>query len=217
MEPENKTPEEISNLIAKKFFGVGPEPADRKKTVLQLLIAALVCAVLIPAMFLVKFGSIDGLGWGVTIFFVAYCLLAAVGLYFGPRRKFHSPVRLRGDWIDSIGAFWLVSCAFGPFFSYVVAALAPITQASWRWVYGLRFILGAGLPLLTALPLLRYVRGKSAWIALPILVGVTLLATWSVASVGRDLWAGPLARQIQSSGQVELILRYTAQSLGIAR
>jgi hypothetical protein len=217
MEPEKKTPEETSNLIAEKFFGVGPDPAERKPVVIRLMVSALVCAVLVPGLFYLRFGEVGDLGWGMTIFFVVYCLLAAVGLYFGPRREFHTPVPLRGDWVDGLGAFWLVSCVFGPFFGWVLTSIAPITQASWRWVYGLRFILGAGLPLLTALPLLRYVRGKSAWIALPILVGVTMLATWSVTNVGRDLLAGPLARQIQSSGQVELILRYTAQSLGIAR
>jgi hypothetical protein len=122
---------------------------------------------------------------------------------------------LRGDWLDRIGAFWLVSCAFGPLFSWFLASIVPLTPASWRWVYGARLILAAGLPLLTALPLTRYIRGKGGWIALLLLVGVTLLPVWSVVSVSRDLWQGPLVHQVPSQGGFELYLQYTRQSLGI--
>lgn len=212
--PDDKTPEEaISDKIAQKLFGAGPDPAERTVAARRLLLWAVIYAVLLPALFYLRFGEVDGLGWGTTIFFVVYCLLAAAGLYFGPRREFHTPVRLRGDWLDRIGAFWLVACVFGPFFGYVVTAIFPLTPASWRWVYGVRFFLGGGLPAITCLPLVRYMRGKVILVGLPILVIVTMLAIWSVANVGRDLWAGPLVSHLPSSGQAVLYLQYTDQIL----
>jgi hypothetical protein len=116
-----------------------------------------------------------------------------------------------------VGAFWLVSCAFGPFFGWVLTSIAPLTATSWRWVYGLRFFLAAGLPIITALPILRYVRGKAARVALPLLLGVTMLAIWSVVNVGRDLLNGPVVQQVRSTGQLEMVLKFTAQSLGVIR
>lgn len=212
-----KSPQETSDEIARTFFGVDPDPAARKAAALHLLIEAAASAVLVPLLFFINFGEVGDLGWGMTIFFVAYCILAAVGLYFGVRPEYHTTVRLRGDWIDWVGAFWLVSCAFGPFFGWVLTSIIPITVASWRWVYGLRFFLGAGLPILTALPGLRYVRGKAARVALPVLILVTMLATWSVMNVSRDLLAGPVIQHVKSTGQVEMVLRYTGQSLGLVR
>jgi hypothetical protein len=43
-------------------------------------------------------------------------LLSTVGdcLHFLIRPKYHTPVEVKNDWIDRIGAFWLVSCAFDP-------------------------------------------------------------------------------------------------------
>jgi hypothetical protein len=168
-------------------------------------------------LFFLRFGEVGELGWGITIFFVVYCLLTATGLYFLPRAEFHTSVPLRGGWADRVGAFWLVACAFGPLFGWFVTAIFPITTASWRVVYGLRAFLAAGLPLITALPLTRYVRGKAAWVALPLLVGVTLLAVWSAANVSRDLLAGPILRPAGAAGGLEWYLRYTGISLGLVK
>jgi hypothetical protein len=217
MSIQGKTPQEISDNIARSFFGVEPDPAARKTAAIHLLIEAAVCAVLVPALFYLNFGEVGDLGWGMTVFCVAYCILAAVGLYFGVRPEYHTTVQLRGGWADRVGAFWLVSCAFGPFFGWVLTSIVPLTVTSWRWVYGVRFFLAAGLPIITALPILRYVRGKAARVALPLLLGVTMLAIWSVVNVGRDLLNGPVMQQVHSSGQIEMVLKFTAQSLGVIR
>ena len=213
--PDRNPPQKIADQIARSFFGVDQDNRSRQSAIRQMLLGAAESAVLIPLLFYLRFGEVGPLGWGVTVFFVAYCLLSAIGLYFGPRSEYHTPVPLRGDWLDHIGAFWLVSCAFGPLLGWIVTSVLPITLDSWRWLYSLRIFLAAGLPLITALPLTRYVRGKAGWVALLLLVGVTLLPIWSAVSSSRDLWAGPIVRQVQSTGQVELYLRYTAQSLGI--
>jgi hypothetical protein len=219
MSPEKDSPpspKETADQAARSFFGVTDE-ASNKNTIRQLLLGAIECAVLIPLLFYMRFGEVGGLGWGTTIFFVFYCLLAAISLYFRSRPEYHTPVRMRGDWLDHIGAFWLVACVFGPLFGWMLTSTLPLTIATWRGLYGLRVFLAIGLPLLTALPLTRYLRGKATLIALPILVVITMLPIWSVVNVSRDLWEGPIVRQIQSADAPELYLQHTDQSLGSVR
>jgi hypothetical protein len=191
-------PAETARKVARIFFGLDSDDVSRKRTIQHLLVAAALSAVLVPLSFYLQFGEVGPLGWGATIFFVVYCLLAATGLYFLPKEEYHTPVALHGDWVDRLGAFWLVSCAFGPFFGWILTSVFPLTVDSWRWVYGLRVLLAAGLPLLTALPLTRYLRGKAVLVSLPILLIVTLLPVWSAVNVSRDLWEGPVSRQVQS-------------------
>ena len=210
-------PQKIADDVARTFFGVGTDKGSAQHAIRRLILGALGCAILIPLLFYLRFGEVGALGWGTTIFFVVYCLLVVVGLYFRPRTEYHTPVPLRGDWLDRIGAFWLVCCVFGPFLGWVITSVFPITVDSWRWLYSLRVIFAAGLPIITALPLTRYIRGKATWVALPLLVGITLLPIWSAVDVSRDLRAGPIVRQIQSTGQRELYLRYTDVSLGVER
>lgn len=214
--PKSPSPQETSDAIARSFFGVEADPASRSVAARQMLISAVLAAVLTPALFLLRFGEVGALGWGLTVFFVMYCVLAAVGLYFGPRTEYHSRVPVRNDWLDKIGAFWLMACVFGPFFGWVIASIIPITADSWRVVYGVRVFLAAGLPLITMLPLTRYARGKAALIAVPMLIGITLLAVWTAVDTGRDLVAGPI-EQRTANGQTELYLKYTDQHLNSTR
>jgi hypothetical protein len=112
--PDQEPPAETARKVARSFFGVGPDAASRKHTIRQMLIGAAASLILVPLLFYMRFGEIGPLGWGTTIFFTVYCLLAAIGLYFLPRTDYHSPVPLLGDWADRVGAFWLVCCVFGP-------------------------------------------------------------------------------------------------------
>jgi len=215
--PTVEAPQKTAERVARSFFRVTNE-ASRQKAIRQSLLGAFECAVLIPSLFYLRFGKVGPLGWGTTVFFIAYCFLSAVGLYFQRRTEYHSPIALRGDWLDRVGAFWLVGCAFGPLFGWIVTTGAfPVTLNSWRWLYGLRVFLAAGVPILLALPLTRYVRGKSTWVALPLLVCVTLLPISSAMNVSLDLWEGPLAREAPSTGQVELYLKHTERSLSLDR
>jgi hypothetical protein len=208
------TPDEVVDQVAKTYFGVTDE-FSRRRVISQCLLGSAEAAVLTPCLFYLRFRHVGPLGWSTTVFFVVYLLLTAIGLYFRPRTEFHSPVPLRGDWRDRVGAFWLVGCVFGPFFGWVVTSGAfPITQSSWQWMYGLRVLLAAVVPLMLALPLMRYVRGKSAAMALPLLVGVTLLPISSAMNVSLDLWEGPIVRHAGSRGQSELFLKHTGRSLG---
>ena len=183
--------------MARSFYGVTDE-ASRRQTIRSSLISIIWLTILVPTAFYLRFHEVGPLGWGTTVFFDVYCVLVAVGLYFRPRREFHSPVRLKGDWLDRVGAFWLVGCVFGPLFGWIVTTgTIPVTPSSWRWLYGLRVFLAAGIPILLALPLTRYVRGKSSWVALPLLVGVTLLPVSSAMKVSKDLWEGPVQRGME--------------------
>jgi MFS family permease len=149
------------------------------------------------------------LGWGVAVFLVVLQFLAAVGLYFRHRTEFHTSVELRGDWVDRAGAFWLVSCAFGPLLGWIVTSgTIPITATSWQWLYGLRAFLAAGIPGLLALPATRYIRGKSSWVTLPLLLIVTSLPVSTAMGVSLDLWKGPITQQ-DNTGKSVSYLRYT--------
>ena len=207
----------VADDVARRFFGIDPKQVSWERAAAQYLLGALESAVLIPALFQLRFGEVGPLGWGTTVFFVAYCLLTAIGLFFRPRTEFHTAVPLRGDWLDHVGAFWLVSCAFGPFLGWICTSALPITPGSWRWVYGLRVILAAGLPIITAIPLTRYVRGKAAWVSLPLLIGVTLLPIWSAVRVSQDLRDGPRSVAVATTTQPRLVLPHTGQRLSPAR
>lgn len=208
------TPQEVSAYVARTFFNVTDE-ASRRRAIRKSLIAIVWFTVFVPVAFYLRFGRVGPLGWGTTVFFDVLWLLSAIGLFFQPRTEYHSPVWLHDDWLDRVGAFWLVACAFGPLFGWIVTTgTFPITLHSWRWLYGLRVLLAAGLPLLTALPLTRYVRGKSAWVALPLLLGVTLLPVSTAMMVSQDLWEGPITRE-NKDGATELFLKHTQRSLGV--
>jgi len=217
--PTGETPQETADRVAASpLFGVTDE-ASRRRVIRQCLLAIPWIVVLVPLIFYLdslRYGraEVGPLGWGMTVFFVMYCLLTAIGLFFRPRTEFHSPVRLRGDWADRVGAFWLVSCAFGPFFGWIVTTgIIPITPTSWRWLYGLQVFLAAGVPLLLTLPLTRYVRGKSTLVALPMLVFVTLLPVLTALTASQDLWEGPVVSSVRFNGQPVWRLKHTGVEL----
>jgi hypothetical protein len=206
-------PQETADAMAQVFAGV-TDDVSRRRAILEWLGAVPKITALIPMAFYLRFGAIGPLGWGLAVFFDVYCLLWAVGLYFGPLAEYHSQVRPRRDWVDRIGAFWLVGCAFGPLFGWFVTEAFPITPGSWHWLYGLRAFLAAGIPLVLALPLLRYVRGKSSLVAAPLLVIITLLPVSTAVPVIQDLCEGPSVRKAPSTSEPEFYLKRTERSLG---
>ncbi len=181
----------------------------------RLLLGAGQSMLLIPMLFFWRFGEVGGVGWGTTLFFIGYCLLAALGLYFQPHTAYHAPTQGQFDWADRVGAFWLVSCVFGPLAGWLLTAVFPLTVDSWRWLYGLRFLLAAAIPLLTALPLTRYLQGRAAWVALPLLLVITSLPIGSVVNVSKDLWSGPVVRSVQGTDLLEIYLQHTGQIIGL--
>jgi len=192
--PANPASIRTAETVAHRFFRQQTDAASTKRNVRRWLVGAVWAGVLVPLLFYLRFGTVNSFGWGATVFFVAYCILAAIGTYFLVRPEYHTPVAVRHDWLDRIGAFWLVACAFGPFFGWVLTSVVSLSASNWRWVYGGRVGLCIGLPVLTALPMLRYARGKGAPIMLALLCGVTALSVWSGWNTLQDLRAGPTLR-----------------------
>ena len=162
MQSDRPTSTRVAEAVARGFFKTELDPASLKRSVRRWLLGIVWCAILVPTIFLLRFGEVGPVGLGLTIFFCVYCLLSATGLYFLVRPEYHTPVVFKNDWIDRIGAFWLVACAFGPFIGWALAAAFTLTTDNWGWVYWGRLGFCISLPLLTGLPLLRYVREQGA-------------------------------------------------------
>jgi hypothetical protein len=198
--PKDKTPStplhatstQAADVAARTFFRTGSDPASLKRDIRQCLMAAVWSPLLIPPIFYLRFGEVGPLGWGLTVFFSSCFLLTAIGLYFLYRPECHTPAARRNDWLDRLGACWLLTCASGPFFGWMLTSAFLLTEGNWRWLYLGRAILSVGLPVLTALPLLRYVRGRGAPVMLALLLGVTALPVWSGWATLLDLQAGPV-------------------------
>jgi hypothetical protein len=140
-----------------------------------------------------------------------HCLLPSLSnrsSFPGTTRIPHTPVELKNDWLDKVGSFWLVTCAFGPLFGWLLTSAFSLTVDNWRWFYGGRVALAVGLPIVTALALLRYVRGKGAPLMLALLIGVTALPVWSAWATMMDLRNGPVR-----SEQINLLLPHTERVL----
>jgi hypothetical protein len=152
-----------------------------------------------PLLFYLRFGTVSWFAAGFTIFLVVLCLLFALGFFFQSRKEYHSPVPLEGNLADRVGSFWLVACAFGPFFGWIITAVG-VSESSWRWQYLARAFLAVILPVITAVPLVQYARGKAALIAIPLLFGVTALPIISCLWVLADLNDGPRIVQVRVLG-----------------
>lgn len=168
-----------------------PRPRASGRVFRRWLLAALSAVVLVPLISYLKYGEVRPLIWGTTVFLIALCLLVGVGLYYAGRPEYHTQVESRGGWADRVGAFWLLACGLGPFFGWTLTNAFTLTEGNWRWLYWGRVGLSVGLPVLTALPLLRYVGGRGAPLMLALLLGVTALPIWSAWATMRDLRAGP--------------------------
>ena len=201
MNTENdKTPPplpEPASEMARKFFGAGTSRSSLERTARRMWWAALCAAVAVPLMFWMYFGEVGPLGWGVTTFFVAYCAVAGVGLYFLPRPEYHTTVELKEGVSARIGAFWMVACTIGPLIGWIATETLPLTSGSWRWLYGFRGVVAGLVPVITMLPLVRYARGRSALIALPLLLCITALPVYSTWATIFDLLEGPRGHELR--------------------
>ena len=218
--PANPDSVRAANKVVRSFFKQETDPASVRRNVRQWLIGSVCALLLVPIIFYLRTGEVGPLGWGLTIFFVAYCLVAAVGLHFLVRPEYHTPITYRNDWIDRVGAFWLVACVFGPLFGWALTSIVSLTSDNWRWFYWGRVGLCIVLPVLTALSLLRYVRGRGAPVMLALLLGVTALPVWSGWATLQDLRSGPVISSTEKAsaegrGAVDSYLPHTQRALAI--
>jgi hypothetical protein len=188
-QPDEKGTTERERILA-DYFKVSSIKSDNRQLVKRFLLGALWSAILTPLLFYLKFGTVGWFASGFTIFLVVLCLLFAVGFSFHNKADYHTDVPMERSIADRMGAFWLVACAFGPFFGWIITAFPP-TIGSWKWQYLARAFLSVILPVITAVPLIPYARGKAALIAIPLLLVVTALPISSCLWVLADLQEGP--------------------------
>jgi hypothetical protein len=183
------------NAGAESGGGAKDETAKNRRSVRAFLIAAVQAAVVIPVLYYLRFGEINAYALSFTGFMVALCLLVALGYSIpdGPASRAEAAPAKVGA-VGRVGSFWLLACAFGPFFGWLVTQAFTLTEENWRWRYCVRVALCVGLPVLTALPLFAYVRGKYGRVALPLLLCVTALPVWSGLNTILDLREGPTVR-----------------------
>lgn len=194
-QPDEKGTIERERILA-DYFKVASIKGDNRQLVKRFLLGGLWSAVLTPLLFYLKFGTVGWFAIGFTIFLVVLCLLFAVGFFFQTKTEYQTKVPMEGGIADRIGAFWLVACAFGPFFGWIITALPP-TTGSWKWQYLARAFLSVILPVITAVPLVPYARGKAALIAIPLLIIVTALPILSCLWVLGDLHDGARTLRVE--------------------
>ena len=182
--------QEQRERILADYFKVASIKGDNRELVKRFLLGAVWAAVLTPLLFYLRFGTINWFSIGFTTFLVVLCLLFALGFFFQTKTEYHTQVPMAGSLADRIGAFWLVACMFGPFFGWIITAFSP-GEASWKWQYLARAFLSVILPVITAIPLVPYARGKAALIAIPLLLVITALPILSCLWVLADLQDGP--------------------------
>jgi hypothetical protein len=185
-----------AHKAALRYFGAGGGAGAARQSIGRFLVGTLAAAIGLPVLFYLRFGRLDEFGWGFTVFVVTLSLLAAFGIYVADRPHFHSPVPLHGDWLDAIGAFWLVACALGPFIGWLLTTFLTVTVDNWRILYAGRTFFAGVLPVVTALPLTRYARGSATVMALVLLIGVTALPLLSTAWPTLDLLDGAAVRKV---------------------
>lgn len=193
--PDARESAERERILA-RYLNVPSIKGDNRQLANRFLFGAAWSAVLTPLLFYLKFGSINWFSVSFTIFLVVLCLLFALGLFIQNKPEYQTNVPTEGSLADRIGAFWLIACAFGPFFGWIVTAIPP-TEASWKWQYLGRAFLCVILPVITAVPLVPYARGKSALIAIPLLLIITALPILSCVWVLSDLNDGPKSVKIE--------------------
>ena len=177
--------------------GAEHDAAENRRSVRAFLLGAVQAAFVIPILFYLRFGEINAFALSFTGFIVVLCLLVALGYSIPnePERQARArAAATKAGAAGRVGSFWLVACAFGPFFGWVVTAAFTLTEDNWRWLYVVRAALCVGLPVLTALPLTAHARGKYMHVALLLLVCVTALPVWSGLNTLLDLREGPTVR-----------------------
>ena len=183
--------------ILARYFQADASREDDSHLVRGYLLGAVEAAILVPLLFYWKFGKVSWFAIGFTIFLVVLNLLVALGFFLHNRTAFHTKVAPANRIADRIGGFWLLACAFGPLLGWFISATVfPLTVGSWRWLYLARVFCAIVLPLITAVPLVRYARGKAALVALPLLLIITALPMLSCWWVIADLQDGPMVTNV---------------------
>jgi hypothetical protein len=159
---------------------------------LPVWIQLLMIAVLMPAAFWLKFRRVDEFALGFT----AFLLLLAVSVHFLPALtdrysadQAKHPVTPGA--FDLLGVVWLLSIPLAPLAIWLIGSLTVVTNNNWQAILGTKTLIGVALPIICVLPLLRYIRGDAAPIAILILAIGTLFPVSFGLTALQDLRTGP--------------------------
>lgn len=171
---ENDSQPKPPRRVFRNFGGVDTE-APLSILIPRAAVAILFSDLLILLVFWLGLGELNAFVFGFVGFLTVFQILAIVGLRFYDRDDLHSTKDLKGDWADKIGAFWLVSCFFGPLAGWICGSLAAENSRFEVHLLAAAVIFSCALPVLTMLPLVRYIEAHIAYIQIPLLVFVTAL------------------------------------------
>lgn len=141
----------------------------------KMFLNILISTVLILAIFWLYFGKLDFFALGFAIFIAALQILVIVGLRFQNRTEVHAEKPLQNDWLDKIGAWWLMACAFGALFGWAFGQAESYFSFEPLIFHFVIIFLTVILPIVTMLPNLRYIGKNSAHIQIPLLISITTL------------------------------------------
>lgn len=125
--------------------------------------------------FWAEFGYVSMFAVGFAVFIAAFEVLLIVGLRFADRPDVQTTVKPSNDLLDHLGGWWLMACAFGAFFGWLVGNLVVLMPDQWRVVMAAKVFLTIIIPVATMIPNLRYISRNAAYVQVPILFFVTLL------------------------------------------
>jgi hypothetical protein len=152
----------------------------------------------IPALFHLQFGRVPPFAIAVTAFFVL--LVAAVEVL--PKKTAalagaSEAAKVPRGRFDFLGAVWLVAIPVAPFVGWIVTSAFDVGRANWLQLTAVRAALCVALPLISVLPLVRYVRGKPAAFMTAVLVLGTAFPVVTGLGAAYDVASGPRWRNVQ--------------------
>ncbi|MBI3710376.1 MAG: hypothetical protein HY246_22245 [Proteobacteria bacterium] len=159
-------------------------------SVLGLLRSLLLIAVVIPALFWIRFGE---LGWDMGFGLAGFFAIIVLAIWYSdrlPAAAAAAPSVFKRSRFDVLGVVWLLSIPFGPFFGW--GATEQLTAENWQAVAGIRAFLGIVLPAVGVLPLLRFVRGPNVAISAVVLLIGTAFPILTARYAAYDLIRGPV-------------------------
>lgn len=178
----------------------GPESGKEVQPKAHGLRGLAIIAIVIPGMFWLGFGRVDGFAIGFTAFLVM--LAAGVEYLPGLTEKvqdqgFGQDPALGSPWMAMAGVVWLLSIPLAPALTWLLRNVIGVDRGNWNALLGLTTLTCVVVPLFCALPLLRYVRRGTARYALAILAIGTGFPVAMGAGAAYDVVLGPAWQDVE--------------------
>jgi hypothetical protein len=176
------------------------EASENRPKQWSLPVSIVATAVLIPLAFWLRFGYVDGYGYGVTLFLILLEVAVEVlPLRVDAAEKKPPPPVPRGRF-DFLGVIWLLLIPFGPFLGWFFTSYFDVDAGNYRLLLSIKTVLCVIGPVVCVLPLLRYLRHPYVSFGLAVLaIGTGFPILMGIHAAG-DLVRGPHWQDIQITG-----------------